>query len=466
MDINLWNKLTLRIRAIIGIAGFMILALIAMGLTNYLWESNLAFQEILAMLVIAILAIVIILWIKQAETTERFETELARRMQELGSISEQMKILSSAVEQSVESVVITDKDGKINYVNPAFEIISGYSKADAIGKTPRVLKSGRQSREFYKELWSTITDGGIWHGEFINKRKDGTFYNEEATISPIRNGMGVITHFVAIKNDVTIQKMAQETLMAKNEEISRQNELLEQANRTKSEFLSNMSHELRTPLNAIIGFSELLKDGALGGLAEDQKSYMKDIFDSGQHLLSLINEILDLAKIEEGKMTLDLEPVDIRLALENCLSVVKGKATERSIGLELTSAADIGNVIVDDRKFRQIVLNLLSNAVKFTPDGGKVSMEARLRNRDLLEISVTDTGIGMTGEEMKKLFKPFEQLDGSISRKYGGTGLGLAIVKKITELHGGTVMVTSEPDKGSVFTVLLPCQRSVHEVQP
>jgi PAS domain S-box-containing protein len=547
-----------------------------------------------------------------------------------------MNILAKAIEQSVESVVITDITGKIEYVNPAFEIISGYSSAEALGKNPRVLKSGRQSREFYKELWYTITDGGTWHGEFINKRKDGTLYNEEATISPIRGEMGVITHFVAIKNDVTRQKMAQEALIvknkelelisgdehsysnlmelfnsvndehflgrvfsliaaeqhypvsafyefnessgelgciashgiaepvktsfrmgegmvgqaaaerqlhclsqddcdiaftitngiaaikpaviiacpitfqeelmgvlvlastkaltdlrsnflrklaiqlgialhsigqlntlkllttqlqAKNDEVLRQNELLEAANRTKSEFLSNMSHELRTPLNAIIGFSEALKDGVLGGLAEDQKSYMTDIFDSGQHLLSLINEILDLAKIEEGKMTLDLEPVDIRSALENCLSVVRGQATERHISLKLTVAADIGPVILDDRKFRQIVLNLLSNAVKFTPEGGSVSTQARLmkNGEDLLEIAVTDTGIGMTGEDMKKLFRPFEQLDGSIGRKYGGTGLGLAIVKKIAKLHGGTVTVASEPGQGSVFTVLLPC---------
>jgi len=418
---------------------------------------------------------------KQGESIERFESDLALRVKELGSTGEKMKILSNAVEQSVESVVITDKDGNIDYVNPAFEIISGYSKAEAIGKNPRVLKSGRQSREFYKELWQTITDGGTWHGEFINKRKDGTLYNEEATISPIRNEIGVITHFVAIKNDVTIQKLAQETLMAKNEEISRQNELLVQANRTKSEFLSNMSHELRTPLNAIIGFSELLKDGVLGNLEESQKSYMTDIFDSGRHLLSLINEILDLSKIEEGKMTLDLEPVDIYLALESCLSVIRGKAAERNIETELILAADIGKVILDDRKFRQIILNLLSNAVKFTPDGGKVSIQANLaRNRDtmrhrlptssmegdLLEIAVTDTGIGMTAEDMKKLFKPFEQIDGSISRKYGGTGLGLAIVKKIAELHGGTVTVASEPAKGSVFTVLLPCRSIVQEILP
>ncbi len=289
-------------------------------------------------------------------------------------------------------------------------------------------------------------------------------------------------------------------LKIKGDEITEKNIQLEETNRLKSEFLANMSHELRTPMNAIIGFSEVLKDGLLGQLAEDQKSYVTDIFNSGQHLLSLINDILDLSKIEAGKMILDLEPVDVPSTLENSLSMVKEKAMAHNIRLALDVDAGIGIVQVDARKFKQIIYNLLSNAVKFTPDGGSVSVRARLtrdegrgttdeggRTKDdtrmtkdekgasivpaseasgrpsSIEISVTDTGIGIKKEDIGKLFRPFVQIDGSMTRKYEGTGLGLVMVKKLAELHGGSVGVTSEPGKGSVFTVRLPYKAYVEE---
>lgn len=277
-------------------------------------------------------------------------------------------------------------------------------------------------------------------------------------------------------------------LKIKGDEITEKNIQLEETNRLKSEFLANMSHELRTPMNAIIGFSEVLKDGLLGQLAEDQKSYVTDIFNSGQHLLSLINDILDLSKIEAGKMILDLEPVDVPSTLENSLSMVKEKAMAHNIRLALDVDGEISIALVDGRKFKQIIYNLLSNAVKFTPDGGSVRVQARLsaeggvRSAELkegehsalatpnselhgnfLEISVTDTGIGIKKEDIGKLFRPFVQIDGSMTRKYEGTGLGLVMVKKLAELHGGSVGVTSEPGKGSVFTVRLPYKAYVEE---
>ncbi|MBU0664631.1 MAG: response regulator, partial [Proteobacteria bacterium] len=254
-----------------------------------------------------------------------------------------------------------------------------------------------------------------------------------------------------------------EQLKVRGVEISRKNSELEVANKMKSEFLATMSHELRTPLNAIIGFSEVLKDGLLGDLEEEQREYVGDIFNSGRHLLSLINDILDLSKIEAGKMELGLEEVNIRSLLENSQSIVKEKAHAHQIQLELQIEEGIGNIEADARKMKQVVYNLLSNAVKFTPDGGKVSLVARKvmdAGKEFLEIAVTDTGIGISDEDQKKLFQPFQQVDQSLAKKYEGTGLGLAMVKKLVELHGGTVELHSELGKGTCLTVRIPYRKA------
>jgi signal transduction histidine kinase len=219
-----------------------------------------------------------------------------------------------------------------------------------------------------------------------------------------------------------------------------------------------MSHELRAPLSAIIGFSQVLKDGLAGELSVQQKDYCGDIFNSGQHLLSLINDILDLSKIEAGKMTLELGKVDISLLFETSLSIVREKALVHNIALNKNIAADLGEAMVDLRKFKQMVYNLLANAVKFTPDGGSVWLEAQKNSAGQLEFSVADTGIGIAEKDMARLFTPFEQLDSSLERKYEGTGLGLTMVKRLAELHGGTVSVRSELGKGSCFTVRIPLQ--------
>jgi signal transduction histidine kinase len=228
------------------------------------------------------------------------------------------------------------------------------------------------------------------------------------------------------------------------------------ANQAKSDFLANMSHELRSPLNAIIGFSEVLKEGLAGDLNARQKEYSGEIFDSGQHLLSLINDILDLSKIEAGKMTLELETVQLSPLLEGCLAIVREKALAHTIVLQTSIAADLGAARVDVRKFKQMVYNLMANAVKFTPDGGSVILAAQKTADGQLEFSVSDTGIGIAEKDMPRLFEAFEQLDSSLARKYEGTGLGLSMVKRLAELHGGTVGVRSELGRGSCFTVRIP----------
>ncbi len=259
-------------------------------------------------------------------------------------------------------------------------------------------------------------------------------------------------------------KTLSEQLKQRGREISQKNAQLEQANRLKTEFLANMSHELRTPLNAIIGFSEVLKDQLLGELSDEQSDYVGEIFESANHLLSLINDILDLSKIEAGKMELFLESLNIPELLRNALSIVKEKAHSHGIDLQLEVADNVGLVQVDGRKLKQIVFNLLSNAVKFTPDGGRVTIAAQRVENNLL-VKVTDTGIGIPADDIGMLFRPFEQLDGSLARKFEGTGLGLAMVKRLVELHGGQVRVTSTEGEGSCFQFVIPYRESGEDEQ-
>jgi len=250
------------------------------------------------------------------------------------------------------------------------------------------------------------------------------------------------------------------------ERIATYAEAVQAANQAKSDFLANMSHELRTPLNAIIGFSEVLKEGQAGELNPKQSEYCGEIHESGRHLLALINDILDLSKIEAGKMTLELEEVALAPLLDGCLVIIRERALTHAIALKARLAGDLGAAWVDMRKVRQIVYNLLSNAVKFTRDGGMVILEARRTHSGLLEFSVIDNGIGIAEKDLPRLFAPFGQLDSSLARKYEGTGLGLSMVKRLAELHGGTVSVNSIPGAGSRFTVRLPLRSSDRNFVP
>ncbi len=240
-----------------------------------------------------------------------------------------------------------------------------------------------------------------------------------------------------------------------SDELGRLYEQIEAANRHKSEFLANMSHELRTPLNAIIGFSDVLLERTFGDVNPKQEQYVSIILTSGRHLLSLINDILDLSKIEAGRMELELTTFDLALAIENTVTLVRDRAARHDQNLVLDLAPDLGEYVGDERKFKQILLNLLSNAVKFTPDGGRIGVRAA-RTGDAVEISVSDTGIGIAPEDQEAVFEEFRQVGTDYVRKREGTGLGLALTRKFVELHGGKVGVESEPGKGSTFTLTLP----------
>jgi signal transduction histidine kinase len=238
------------------------------------------------------------------------------------------------------------------------------------------------------------------------------------------------------------------------QEIEDKSRQLEVASHHKSEFLANMSHELRTPLNAIIGFSEVLSERMFGDLNEKQAEYLKDIYASGQHLLSLINDILDLSKIEAGRMELELTEFDLPTAIENALTLVRERAGRRGIALGFTVDERLGQIRADERKIRQVVLNLLSNAIKFTPEGGRIEVRAVPVN-GAVEVWVTDTGVGIAPEDQEAIFEEFKQV-GTAAKKVEGTGLGLALSRKFIELHGGRIWVESQVEAGSTFTFTIP----------
>ncbi len=279
----------------------------------------------------------------------------------------------------------------------------------------------------------------------------------------------LVVTYALIRRQLRAVEAGRRALAEREIALREVNVALERSDRMKSDFLASMSHELRTPLNAIIGFSEVLRDGLAGAVTPRQREYLQDISNSGTHLLALINDILDLSKVEAGKMTLEPENVPVDSHMKAALSIVREKATAHRLALELQVSPDCGEIRADGRKFKQIVYNLLSNAVKFTPEGGRVVLGARRVSArevpraaapdgppEFLEISVADTGIGISAEHQERLFSAFTQIDSSLARHYEGTGLGLALVKRLTELHGGAVGLESTPGQGSTFRVWLP----------
>jgi signal transduction histidine kinase len=238
-------------------------------------------------------------------------------------------------------------------------------------------------------------------------------------------------------------------------EIQDKTRQLEAANRHKDEFLASMSHELRTPLNAVIGFSEVLLERMFGEINDKQEEYLNDILASGRHLLSLINDILDLAKIEAGRMELDLEDFEVAQAIDNAVVLVRERATRKGLALETALGPALGTVRADQRKIKQVLLNLLSNAVKFTPEGGRIEVRAQ-RLDGVVEVSVSDTGIGIAGDDQEAVFEEFRQVGTDYAKKHEGTGLGLTLSRKFVELHGGQIAVKSRVGEGSTFTFTVP----------
>ena len=372
-------------------------------------------------------------------------SELDQRRLEAEENQRKMQQLSSAVVDSPTSVIITDSLGIIEYVNPKFTEITGYLPEEAIGKNPRFLKAEGQPAELYEGLWNTIAAGNVWRGDLCNKRKNGEVYWEHASISPIRDERSVITHFVAIKEDITEDKRMAEELIAARDAA-------DAANRSKSEFLANMSHEIRTPLNAVIGFSALVLKSSL---PPRQHDYIGKIHSAGELLLNIINDILDFSKIEARQLKMEQIQFKPDIVISNVVSMVQQKALDKGLKLLVETSPEVATSLIGDpHRLTQIIVNLLNNAVKFT-ERGEVALETMLLaeedDRVQLKFSVRDTGIGLSPKQIDKLFRPFTQADGSTTRKFGGTGLGLSISKQLVELMDGRIWCESVQGEGSRF---------------
>ncbi len=493
---------------------------------------------------------------------------------------EQIRKLSTAVEQSANAIVITDTDGNIEYTNPVFSRVTGFTGEEILGQNTRILKSGSKSSEEYRELWETIKSGRDWKGEFQNRKKNGELYWEYTTITPIRNHTGDITNYIAVKEDVTERKMAEiairenenllrgiyetasvgmalvtldgkqfirvnaalcemvgyteeellsncfeithpedvaasekmirrllngnirKNIMEKRyirkdrstiwilhnasllmnekneprmiiiqaqditlrkqfeEELQKAKEAAEVASRVKSEFLANMSHEIRTPLNAILGFSDILSKRLTA--SAEYADYINGIHTSGQNLLKLINDILDLSKIEAGKFEIQKEPVHVRQILEEFRQIFHVRTVQKSITFSVAVDPLIPEVLIlDGTRLRQVLFNLIGNAIKFTDQGSiAVSVKQYAIARDSSEIGirveVADTGIGIPPDQLALIFEPFRQKEGQSVRQFGGTGLGLSITQRLVEMMNGVIRVESRVNEGSVFIIELP----------
>ena len=403
------------------------------------------------------------------------------------------------------SSIATDEKGVIQIFNVGAERMLGYAAADVVNRiTPADISDPveliTRAAALSLELDTPITPGfealvfkasrgieDIYELTYI--RQDGSRLSAMVSVTALRNRHDTIIGYLLIGTDNTARKQEEAERKGFERALEEKNLELEHASHMKSEFLATMSHELRTPLNAVIGFSEALKDGLVGEMSETQREYIGDIFTSGQHLLSLINDILDLSKVEAGMMELELESVELAGLLANSLLIVREKAALQRIQLKLECPDNLGHLKLDLRKTKQIVYNLLANAVKFSEHGSSVTLTVRQVSREqvgqipgdwpvyrfalpesqypqFLELSVSDTGIGIAEDDMGKLFKAFSQIDSSLARKFEGTGLGLAMVKQLAELHGGSVAVASREGCGARFVAWLPLHREPEAFWP
>jgi PAS domain S-box-containing protein len=360
--------------------------------------------------------------------------------------------LRAILDAALDCIITIDRHGRVVDLNQAAERVFGYRAEQAIGRPIANLIVPPQHREahvrgiarYLATGQSTLLDRRV---EISAMRIDGSEFPVELAVAAF--AIDGQTFFTARLRDITERKAAEEALASAKA-------VAEAASRAKSEFLANMSHELRTPLNAIIGFAEALECEIFGTLGDKQREYVLDILSSGRHLLAIINDILDLAKIEAGKLELSPEPLDLAELLEGCLMLVRGHAHEKGIRITFEAPADLPMLHADPLRLKQITINLLSNAVKFTPAGGEIALSARIAPCGGAEIEVRDSGIGMSREQISLAMQPFGQVESSLTRKQEGTGLGLPLVNTLVEMHGGTIEIESEVDSGTTVRLRFP----------
>lgn len=385
-----------------------------------------------------------------------FKEENERRKKSeaaLKASQEQIKLFKQAVDSSSVVITITDVNGKIIYANPYFFKTTGYSSDEVIGSNPRILKSGHQSQEFYKDMWDTILSGKVWIGEILNKKKNGELYWVKAVISPIFDSKGTVTNFVAVKENITGSRQLMEDLLKAKEKA-------EESDKLKTAFLANMSHEIRTPMNGILGFAELLKEPGL--TIDEQQKYIRIIERSGVRMLNIINNIVDISKIEAGLMDIKIQESDINEQIDYIYTFFKPEVEAKGMhllhkeGLPKNEAC----ILTDREKLFAILTNLVKNAIKYSENGfiefGYVSSGGSNEQPDLLTFYVKDTGIGIHKDKIDIIFDRFRQVSEGSNRNYEGVGLGLSITKAYVEMLGGKIWVESEEGLGSCFYFTLP----------
>jgi PAS domain S-box-containing protein len=348
-------------------------------------------------------------------------------------------------------VAVTDPRGRITYVNDKFCEISKYSREELLGKDHRIVNSGHHSKEFFREMWGTITAGRSWQGEIKNRAKDGSYYWVLTNIIPFLDRNGKPYQFVAIRQDITDRKGAEE-------EFKRLRAVAEAASQAKTEFLANMSHEIRTPMNAILGYSELLLDPEMS--ESDRANFVARIRSNGAQLMQIIDDILNLSKFEAGRLPIEKHRVPVVDLVYDVVDSLRpmGEAKGLNIQIQFMTAVP-REICTDSMRLRQILTNVIGNALKFTDQGG-VDVRLSLIEKNLagegpwLGIEVEDTGLGISREEQERLFQPFAQADASITRRFGGTGLGLVLSRRFACALGGDLRLTrSTPGKGSCFSL-------------
>ena len=376
------------------------------------------------------------IWSIIRDITERKKTET--------KIMNAKKEWEDTFDAITELIFIHDSEGRIIRANRSYEKMADMSPAEFVGRPYHEIFPKMDDLD---ELCREALISGRPEIQEIELDSIGKTFN--VRMYPKLDEKGTYLYSVHVMQDITEQKKVIQAVIMK--------ETAEAANKAKSDFLAGMSHEFRTPLNAIIGFSELMSTGLAGQLTDKQLEYINDILTSGQHLLSLVNDILDLSKVEAGKMELEMNEFDVKKVVKTSAALFKEQAYKQGLHMTVEIAEGLETIIGDERKIKQVLFNLLSNAVKFTPNGGSIRVEATLPDdKDFVTFSVSDTGIGISADDQNKLFAPFQQLDTTLTRKHKGTGLGLNLCKKFVELHGGKIWVESGAGKGSNFIFIIP----------
>ena len=402
---------------------------------------------------------------RSAQQAKRFNQELEQRVQErthqLEIAGRDLERLSYVASRTSNMVIISDAAGKIEWVNNSFERLTGWQMQEVLGRKPgHFLQGPETDLSTVQQIREAIHARRSIHFELLNYTRAGKPYWIESEICPVFDKQGQVINFIAIESDITARRDSEQELRRQRGELAELNAYLQKALKSRDEFLAAMSHELRTPLNGILTLSELLNEQAYGPLNERQQKYLAQINESGQHLLELINDILDLAKIEAGSIILEPGYCDVESMCQSSLRMVRQTALKKrqQISYHL-EPADL-KIWADTRRLKQVLVNLLGNAVKFTPDEGKIGLEVKADEKEV-RFEVWDNGIGISADKLNRLFLPFVQLDSGLSRQFNGTGLGLALVRRLIEQHGGRVEVTSEPGKGSRFFAIVPREKAV-----